>query len=110
MAFAQRAPRCSWSHFVCGPGGWERDSELLHLPSELLLVVDKTLLEHEAEAALCSVEGPLPGVELQVVDQVLLSALAPLTLMPLEGALVYRVPCPWSQKHARGDTGGAGSS
>ena len=53
----------------------------------LLLVVDKTFLELEAEAALCIVEGPLPGVELQVVDEVLLSAVAPLTLMPLEGAL-----------------------
>lgn len=59
----------------------------LTLPSMLLLVLDKIFLEHEAGAALGTVEGPLPGGKLQVVDWVFLSAVTVLTLRTQERAL-----------------------
>lgn len=63
MAFAQRSPYLyPWSDFAYGPGGWGSNSVLLHLPSMLLLLVlDRTFLEREAEAALGTVEGLLGG-------------------------------------------------
>lgn len=83
MAFAQRSPYLyPWSDFAYGPGGWGSNSVLLHLPSMLLLLVlDRIFWSVKLRLHLAQWKGFL--VELQMVAQVLLSALALLTLRTL---------------------------
>lgn len=76
---------------------------LFCLPGVLLLILDKTCLEYGAEAALGTVEGPLPRVELQGVEQVFLSSVALLTVRTWEGTLtcMQGVEASGSQKHTK---------